>query len=88
MHSPTPRNLGVVLITKFLKNMNNKLMELSDKQLLRKRALIESVIEQLKHICQIEHSRHRAPTNFVVNLLSGLIAYCHRDRNRWFAIDR
>ncbi len=48
------RNLDVVLITKFKKNMNNKLMELSDKQLLRKRALIESVIEQLKHICQIE----------------------------------
>ena len=68
--------------------MNNKLMELSDKQLLRKRALIESVIEQLKHICQIEHSRHRSPTNFVVNLLSGLIAYCHRQRKPSIAIDR
>ena len=63
-------------------------MELSDKQLLRKRAVIESVIEQLKHICQIEHSRHRSPTNFVVNLLSGLIAYCHRDRKPSIAIDR
>ena len=82
------RNSGIVLITKFKKNMNNKLMELSDKQLLRKRAVIESVIEQLKHICQIEHSRHRSPTNFVVNLLSGLIAYCHRDRKPSIAIDR
>ena len=45
------KEMGIVLITKFKKNMNNKLMELSDKQLLRKRALIESVIEQLKHIC-------------------------------------
>ena len=68
--------------------MNNKLMELSDKQLLCKRALIESVIEQLKHICQIEHSPHRSPTNFVVNLLAGLIAYCHRDRKPSTAIDR
>lgn len=82
------RNLGVVLITKFKKNMNNRLMELSDKLLLRKRAVIESVIEQLKHICQIEHSRHRSPTNFVVNLLSGLIAYCHHDRKPSIAIDR
>ena len=51
--------LGIILITKFKKNMKNKLMKWSDKQLLRKRAVIESVIEQLKHICQIEHSRHR-----------------------------
>ncbi len=43
-----------------------------DKQLLRKRAIVESVIEQLKHISQIEHSRHRSPANFVVNLLLGL----------------
>ena len=51
-------------------------MKLSDKQLLRKRAVIESVIEQLKHITQIEHSRHSSPANFTVNLLAGLIAYC------------
>ena len=82
------KNSGIVLITKFKKNMNNKLMEMSDKQLLRKRALIESVIEQLKHICQIEHSRHRSPTNFIVNLLAGLIAYCHRNRKPSIAIDR
>ena len=82
------RNSGIVLITKFKKNMNNKLMELSDKQLLPNTAVIESVIEQLKHICQIEHSRHRSPTNFVVNLLSGLIAYCHRNPKPSIAIDR
>ena len=40
--------------------MNNRLMTMLDKQLLRKRAIIESVIEQLKHISQIEHSRHRS----------------------------
>ena len=82
------KDIGIVLITKFKKNINNQLMELSDKQLLRKRALIESVIEQLKHICQIEHSRHRSPVNFVVNLFSGLIAYCHRQRQPSIAIER
>lgn len=81
------RNFNIVLITKFKKNMNNRLIELLDKQLLRKRAIIESVIEQLKHISQIEHSRHRSPTNFVVNLLAGLIAYCHRPQKPSIAVD-
>ena len=58
-----------------------------DWQLLRKRAVVESVIEQLKNISQIEHSRHRSPINFVVNLLAGLIAYCHRDRKPSIAIN-
>ena len=81
------RNSGVVLVTKFKKNMKNKLMTTLDKQLLRKRAIVESVIEQLEHISQIEHSRHRSPTNFVVNLLAGLVAYCHRDKKPSIAID-
>ena len=65
-------------------------MEWTDKQLLRKRAVIESVIGQLKEICYIEHSRHRSPTNFMfmVNLLSGLIAYCHSSKKPSIAIDR
>jgi hypothetical protein len=66
---------GITLVTKVKKNMKNKLMELSDKLLLRKRALIESVNDFLKNICQIEHTRHRSPSNFVVNLMSGLVAY-------------
>ena len=82
------RTWGVSLITKFKKNMNNKLMEWADKQLLRKRAVIESIIGQLKEICYTEHSRHRSPTNFMVNLLSGLIAYCHFSKKPLIAIDR
>ena len=68
-------NRGITLITKLKKNMKNKLMRVDDKLLLRKRAVIESVNDFLKNICQIEHSRHRSPKNFLVNLLSGLIAY-------------
>lgn len=34
--------------------------------------------DQLKNISQIEHSRHRSPINFLVNLVSGLIAYTHQ----------
>lgn len=65
----------IMLITKIKKNMKNQLMNISDKLLLRKRAIIESVNDFLKNICQIEHSRHRSPVNFLVNLLSGLVAY-------------
>ena len=55
---------------------------------MRKRALIESVIGQLKSLCHIEHTRHRSPTNFVVHLLAGLIAYCHLPHKPSIAIDR
>ena len=68
---------GLELITTRRKNMKNSLIPLLDKILLRKRPLIETVNDQLKHICQIEHSRHRSPFNFLVNLISGLIAYAY-----------
>jgi hypothetical protein len=66
---------GVQLITKLRKDMKSKLLPLMDKLLLRKRALIETVNDQLKNISQIEHSRHRSVATFLVNLVAGLIAY-------------
>ena len=71
---------GIQLITKLRKDMKNKLMPLFDKLLLRKRSLIETVNDQLKHICQIEHSRHRSVPNFLVNLVAGLIAYTYQEK--------
>lgn len=68
------------LITKVRKNMRERLLTYTDKLLLRKRALMESINDQLKNICQIEHSRHRSPYNFVVHLLAGLAAYCHQPK--------
>lgn len=68
------------LITKLRSNMKNQLLPMADKLLLRKRALIETIIDQLKNISQIEHTRHRSPINFMVNLLCGLIAYCHQPK--------
>jgi len=79
---------GLHLITRLRKNMKNQLMHLSDKLLLRKRAIIESIIDQLKNISQIEHSRHRSPTNFVVHLLAGLIAYSHQDKKPGLHLDQ
>lgn len=71
---------GIHLITKLRKNMKNCLMHTSDKLLLRKRALIETVNDQLKNICQIEHTRHRSFNNFITNLISGLIAYSYLEK--------
>jgi len=66
---------NIQLVTKLKKNMENKLMNLTDKILLRKRAVIESVNDFLKNICDIEHSRHRSVNNFFVNTISALVAY-------------
>jgi len=66
---------GIQLITSLKANMKNRLMPLADKLLLRKRYIIETINDQLKNQSQIEHSRHRSPLNFVINVLAGLIAY-------------
>jgi hypothetical protein len=66
---------GIHLITGIRNNMKNSLLSLSDKIMLRKRAVIETVNDELKNICQLEHSRHRSFANFMANLVAGLIAY-------------
>jgi hypothetical protein len=71
---------GLQLITKLRKNMKNQLMNLSDKLLLRKRAIIETINDQLKNISQIEHTRHRSVSGFMLNLVAGLVAYCHQPK--------
>ena len=50
-------------------------LPLVDRIMLRKCAVIESVNDELKNICQIEHTRHRSFTNFITNLIAGLLAY-------------
>ena len=66
---------GLQLITPIRKNMANRLMPLMDKLLARKRSIIETINDQLKNISQIAHTRHRSVTNFLVNLMAGLLAY-------------
>jgi hypothetical protein len=47
---------------------------------LRKRAIIESVNDQLKNISQIEHTRHRSLANFLFNIVAALLAYSFKER--------
>jgi hypothetical protein len=63
------------LITNIRNNMKNSLMTMNDKITLRKRSIIETINDELKNICQVEHSRHRSFANFITNIVAGLIAY-------------
>lgn len=71
---------GVQLITNVRSNMKNKILLLHDKLMLRKRFIIETINDQLKNISDIEHSRHRSPTNFLVNVLAGLLSYTYKEK--------
>jgi hypothetical protein len=71
---------NIQLVTKIKRNMKNRLMPLFDGLMLRKRAIIETIHDQLKNISQIEHSRHRSVVNFLVNAISALIAYSHKEK--------
>lgn len=68
-------NQGIKLVTGIKSNMKNKLIPLMEKIYLRKRSIIETINDHLKSISHVDHTRHRSPTNFLVNLYSGLIAY-------------
>lgn len=61
-------------------SVKNALMLQHDKIMTRKRSLIETVNDQLKSVCQIEHTRHRCFSNFITNLLSALAAFSFFDK--------
>ena len=69
---------GLHLITGIRRNMRNHLMPLADKLMLRKRFVIETVLDILKCGMGLEHSRHRSVINAMVHVLSCLVAYAFR----------
>jgi hypothetical protein len=71
---------GINFITKTKAKMKEAVRSNFEKYVLSQRSVVETVIEQLKSICQIEHSRHRKPDNFLANTLSALIAYTLKPR--------
>ena len=70
---------GIQLVTWLRVNMKNKLMPFYDRMMLRKRYIIETINDMLKNTAQIVHSRHRSVSNFIMNLVSALGAYCSFD---------
>ncbi|EDX83800.1 Transposase, IS4 family protein [Synechococcus sp. PCC 7335] len=79
-------DFDIAFFAKPRRNMKNHLMSLNDKLLARQRSIVETIIDQLKNISQIEHSRHRSPVNCWVNILCGLIAYCHQPKKPSFEL--
>ena len=70
---------GVHIVTGIRTNMKNRLMDVHDKIMLRKRSIIETINDMLKNVAQIVHTRHRSIANFIVNLLAGIAAYAFYD---------
>lgn len=79
---------GIHIVTGLRSNMKNKLMSLHDKIMLRKRSVIETINDQLKNICDIEHSRHRSVHNFFMNLIAALGAYSFFEKKPAIKFDR
>lgn len=66
---------GIQMITKPRKNMKAFNISQTDKIMLRKRAIIECVNDELKNICKLQHTRHRSINNFLMNTMGALCAY-------------
>ena len=76
--SETLKTQGVFLVSKVRKNMVSQDLSDFDARMLKKRMCFESVIDQLKHQSQLEHTRHRSFVNFQVNVFSASIAYTYQ----------
>lgn len=66
---------GIQLITAVRRNMKERALSNEEKLLLRKRSVIETVNDELKNICQLEHTRHRSISGFLLNIMSAIAAY-------------
>ena len=71
---------GLELFTTLKSNMKQKILEPMQKQYLKQRNIVETIIGQLKSIMTIDHSRHRSIINFQVNVLGGLLAYVFKPK--------
>lgn len=65
----------IQLITQVRRNMKSKALSNEEKILLRKRSVIETVNDELKNICQLEHTRHRSISGFLLNIMGAIAAY-------------
>ena len=59
--------------------MKNRLIDVHDKIMLRKRSIIETINDMLKNVAHIVHTHHRSVSNFIVNLLAEIAAYAFYD---------
>jgi len=55
--------------------MKQKALSNEEKLLLCKRSVIETVNDELKNICQVEHTRHRSVAGSILNIMAAIAAY-------------
>jgi N-glycosylase/DNA lyase len=68
--------------------MKPRVLKAFDKLLLRKRSIIETINDQLKNISNIEHSRHRFLTKYMINVVAGLVSYRYQEKKPSLKIQR
>lgn len=71
---------GVELITTLKKNMKKQFIGPIKKCWLRKRGVIETIIDQFKSIFHLQHTRHRSVANYFTNILAALLAYTFKPK--------
>jgi hypothetical protein len=70
---------GLELITKYRRTRGLQPLSYQKYYYLQHRGLIETVFDCLKNLCNLDHTRHRSPVNFFVNIWSALLAYTFFD---------
>lgn len=68
----------IQIITALRINMKPQIMTKEDSVKLGKRNIIESTFNVLKNILNMQHTRHRSPKNYAINLISSICAFCLR----------
>lgn len=69
---------SIKIITALKKNMKPQIMPVGQSEKLNKRSIIESVFNCLKNHLNMQHTRHRNPKNYVINLIGAITAYCFK----------
>lgn len=72
------KNKTIQIVTAIKSNMKPQIMPICDAQRLTQRTTIETVFNVLKNNLNLQHTRHRSPVNYAVNIVGALCAYCLR----------
>ncbi len=79
---------GLHLVTKVRSNMKPKPMSETNKFLLRKRGVVETIFGQLKDFRHLVHTKYRSAINYFTNILSALTAYMLNPNKPSICLDR
>ncbi len=64
------------LVTKSRKNMKERNISETNKHLLYKRDIVETIFGKMKEFTHLVHTKYRSTTNFFINIMSCVLVYC------------